>query len=252
MTYLQILQEQFGRGLSLRERRPGVFQVIAPLYFEDGDMVDIFLEESETSEGQVKITDHGMTLMRLSYSFDINSENKERIFRRIVEENGLLEENGRLFIVCSRERLYPSILQFAQGVAKVSSLQYLKREISRSMFYEMLEEFVRQNLSMYNPRARYAPLPEREDLEVDHLLEVGSRPLFLFGVKDSPKARLVTISCLEFQKAGLPFRSCVVHEDFESLNYKDQIRLLSASDKQFPSLDDFREHGPDFIRRELA
>jgi hypothetical protein len=34
----------------------------------------------------------------------------------------------------------------------------------------------------------------------------GPRPLFLFGVKDNNKARLATISCLEFQRRRIPFK----------------------------------------------
>src|ERR1017187_9660172 len=45
----------------------------------------------------------------------------------------------------------------------------------------------------------------------------------------------------------------MVHQDFESgITKKDRTRITSASDKQFPSLDDFRENGPQFFDRERA
>jgi hypothetical protein len=45
----------------------------------------------------------------------------------------------------------------------------------------------------------------------------------------------------------------MVHQDFESgITKKDRTRITSASDKQFPSLDDFRENGPQFFERERA
>ena len=37
-----------------------------------------------------------------------------------------------------------------------------------------------------------------DQYEVDFQFNIGSRPIFLFGVKDDDKARLATISCLEF------------------------------------------------------
>jgi hypothetical protein len=75
---------------------------------------------------------------------------------------------------------------------------------------------------------------DHDEYEVYYQFDIGSRPLFLFGVKDNDKARLATISCLEFQRRRIP------------------SRITSASDKQFPSFDDFRENGPQFFERERA
>jgi hypothetical protein len=111
--------------------------------------------------------------------------------------------------------------------------------------------FAHGRLGAYNPRAHALPIPDHDKYEVDYRLDAGPRPLFLFGVKDSDKARLVTISCLEFQRRGLRFKSVMVHQNFESgIARKDRIRITSAADKQFTSLDDFRETGPRFFEHE--
>jgi len=252
VKYLDLLKEQFNRQVAFSERRPGIQQLIAPLYHEDGDMVDIFLQPlGET--GRIRIFDYGMTLMRLSYSFDIDTPNKERIFQRILAENGIQDENGNLFIETEPESLYPSILQFAQTVAKVSNMQLYKREVIQSMFYEMLEEFVMTQLAQYRPRQVVYPIPERDDLEVDYEFELTSRPpIYLFGIKDNTKARLATISCLEFQRANLQFKSVAIHEDFDHLTRKDRGRITSAIDKQFISLEDFQTNGEQYLKREAA
>ncbi len=97
------------------------------------------------------------------------------------------------------------------------------------------------------------PIADHDEYEVDYQFDIGTRPLFLFGVKDNDKARLATISCLEFQRRGIPFKSVMVHRDFDGgITPKDRSRITSASDKQFPSLDDFRENGPRFFERERA
>jgi len=80
--------------------------------------------------------------MRLSYTYDLDTENKQRIFNRILSENRIQEQDGRLFIEAEPERLYPALLQFAQTVAKVSSMTYYKREVIQNFFYEQLAEFV--------------------------------------------------------------------------------------------------------------
>jgi len=253
MMGLESLRQQFNGHVAFRERRPGVLQVLAPLFHEDGDMVDIFLDEPANGAGKFRVGDHGMTLMRLTYSYDLDTENKLRIFNRILSENRIQEQDGRLFIEAEPDRLYPAILQFAQTVAKVSSMQFFKREVIQSLFYEQLAEFIEERLAEYNPRPRAVPIAGHDEYEVDYQFDAGPRPLYLFGVKDSDKARLATISCLEFLRRRLPFKSVMVHQDFESgIAKKDRNRITSAADKQFTSLDDFRENGPQFFERERA
>ena len=250
MTGLELLKDQFNGRLAFRERRPGTIQVLAPLFHEDGDMVDIFLDEPRNGN-KIRVSDHGMTLMRLTYSYDLDTENKQRIFNRILAENRIQEQDGRLYIETDPERLYPAILQFAQTVAKVSSMQFFKREVIQSLFYEQLAEFIEERLAEYNPRPHALPISDHDEYEVDYQFDVGPRPLYLFGVRDTDKARLVTISCLELQRRRLPFKSVMVHQDFESgITKKDRLRITSAADKQFTSLDDFRENGPQFFERE--
>jgi hypothetical protein len=250
---MELLKQQFNGHVAFRERRPGLIQVLAPLFHEDGDMVDIFIDEPPNGSNRVRISDHGMTLMRLTYSYDLDTVNKQRIFNRILAENRILEQDGRLYIEAEPERLYPAILQFAQTVAKVSSMQFFKREVIQSLFYEQLAEFIEERLSEYNPRPRVLPIPDHDEYEADYQFDAGPRPLYLFGVKDNDKSRLATICCLEFQRRRLPFKSVMVHQDFEGgLTKKDRTRITSAADKQFPSLDDFRENGAQFLERERA
>lgn len=250
MSAVEILKEQFNQRLQLVDKRPGISQLIVPLFHEDGDMVDIFLEG--LGGERVRICDYGMTLMRLSYEYEVDTANKRRILAKILSENGLKEEDGNLYIETSPDRLYPAVMQFAQAVAKVGSMRNFKREIVASLFYELLEEFITTQLQDFRPQKTVLPLPDRDDLEVDYSFPINSTSLYLFGVKDASKARLTTISCLEFIRHKLPFRSIVVHDDFDNLPRKDRSRLTSACDKQFTSLDDFRSGARQFLEREKA
>lgn len=191
MNYLNLLRAQFNNRVDFREKRPGVLQLILPLYHEDGDMIDIFIE-ARNGNNIVRVSDYGMTLMRLSYSFGLDTPNKERIFSKILSENQVNEENGNLYIETKPESLYPAILQFAQTVAKVSNMRLYKREVVQSLFYEILEETIDEKLKQYNPQPHIFPLPDRDDLEVDYQFGIKPYPIYLFGVKDSAKARLAT------------------------------------------------------------
>ena len=44
MNYLDVLKEQFNNQVRFQEKRPGIFQLLSPLYHEDGDMIEIYLE----------------------------------------------------------------------------------------------------------------------------------------------------------------------------------------------------------------
>jgi hypothetical protein len=252
MSYLDLLRAQFNDRVAFREKRPGVHQLIAPLYHEDGDMLDIILEQPPGGNGLIRVCDHAMTLMRLSYSFELDTPKKEQIFKRILDENGIQETNGNLFIDARPESLYPAVLQFAQVVSKVSSMRLFRREIIHSLFLEMLDEIIEARRARFPFQKPYYPLPDQEEYEVDYCFNGRPKPVFLFGVNTVSKARLVTISCQQFQIKRISFRSAVVLESLDLLGRKDQARLMSAADKEFPSLDDFQANGERFLERDLA
>jgi len=66
-----------------------------------------------------------------------------------------------LYIDTKPESLYPTVLQFAQTVAKVSNMRMYQREVIRSLFYEMLQEFIAEKLRKFHPYPRFLPLPVR-------------------------------------------------------------------------------------------
>ncbi len=256
MNAVELLREQFNSHVALREKRPGVLQLVAPLFHEDGDMMDIFLDVptngSTSALEKIRISDHGLTLMRLSYTFDIDTPNKEKIFHRILAENGVSEENGEFFIEAPPESLYTALLQFSQAISKVCNMRYFKREVLASLFEELLAEFIQAELQRFKPQQKIFPIPDRDDLEVDWEFRPNGVPLYLFALKDVNRARLATISCLEFQRHKVKFKSISVHEDIDKLARKDCNRLTNACDKQFTSLDEFKQNAIPYLEREIA
>ncbi len=254
MKAIEFLQAQFGKFVRLEEKRPNIQQVFVPLYHEDGDMMDLFLDlpkDADLLVGQrIRLSDHGMTLMRLSYTFNLDTPNKKKIFHCILLENGVNEEEGELYMETNAESIYPALMQFSQAIGKVCNMRLLRRETLDGLFEEMLKEFILEKLARYQPTQSICPISDRDDLEVDWQFKPNGTPLYLFGVKNSDRARLATISCLEFQLKNLRFRSMVVHEDFDTIGRKDKIRLTSACDKQFTSLDDFKENAKQYLERE--
>jgi len=131
-------------------------------------------------------------------------------------------------------------------------MRYFKREVLASLFEEMLAEFIQAALVRFNPRQTILPIPDRDDLEVDWEFRPNGLPLYLFAIKDANRARLATISCLEFQRHSLKFKSIAIHEDVDKLPRKDRNRLTNACDKQFTSLNEFKDNAIRYLEREIA
>jgi hypothetical protein len=245
---LTFIKSDFNGKVSIKEKRPGIYQLLLPIYHEDGDMVDIFIKQRE--KDKYTLCDFGLTLQRLSYTYDIDSENKESILQRILLENSLSEEEGNIYLDTKPETIYTDIMHITQAYAKIGSMRYFKREVIENLFYEMLDDFITTHLQEFKPQKKVMPIPNRDDLEADYSFSPNGHPVYLFGVKDAFKARLATISCLEYRMQKLNFRGWVVNEDFEKLPRKDRSRLTNTIDKQFTSFDEFKVNAKEFLERE--
>ena len=235
-------------GYDFYERRPGAYQLIIPILHEDGDMVDIYLRESPRGDGYVRVCDFGMTLMRLSYTYDVNTDARQRIFDSILINNGVSNDHGDLYLDASVSGLNEGILQFAGCVQKVCNMRYWGREIVRSEFYENLGHYVTSELAGFEPKADLSPIVDYP-VNVDWSLQHSNRQFYVFGVRGNEKAKNVAIVLLEFEKAQLLFISLVVHEDIEELGRRERTYLTRNADAQYPVLGDFQERAIGDIRR---
>ena len=243
-----LLNGTAAQGYDFYERRTGAFQLIIPILHEDGDMVDIYLQDSPLGEDHVRICDFGMTLMRLSYTYDIATDARRRIFDSILINNGVGNDDGNLYLDAAVNRLNEGILQFAGCAQKVCNMRYWSRETVRSEFYENLGKYVTGELGEFDPVPDLSPLVDYP-ISVDWSLAHRNRQFYLFGVRGNEKAKNVAIALLEFEKAQLPFISLVVHEDIEELGRKERTYLTRNADTQYPQLDDFRERSVSDIYR---
>lgn len=245
---LKNIKKNFNNQVSINQKRPDIYQLYLPIYHEDGDMIDLFIVPKNNNE--YLLCDYGLTLQRLAYSYDIDTENKETILQKIIFENSLSEEGGNISLTTNPDNVFTDIMHITQAYAKIGSMRYFKREVIESLFNEMLDEFIEKELQEFSPQAKVLPIPDRDDLEADYQFSPNGHPVYLFGVKDVSKARLATISCLEYQKASINFRGWVVNEDFEKLPRKDRSRLTNTCDKQFTSLEEFKMNAKIFLERE--
>ncbi|MDE0091859.1 MAG: DUF1828 domain-containing protein [Oligoflexia bacterium] len=245
-------------NFSSYERRPGKYQLTVPILHEDGDMVDIYLQDSPKGEGYIRICDFGMTLMRLSYTYEINTTARQKIFNSILINNGIENENGNLYLDSYSEKIHESIFQFAGCVQKICSMDYWSKKTSHSTFYKDLQNLILKKCEDFKPQPDIAPLSknelyktssQNEIFKVDWSLNCNDRDFYLFGIPGNDKAKDTAIALLEFKKANLSFISLVVHEDIESLGNKEATYLTRNADKQYPCLGDFNSEGISDIKR---
>ena len=247
------LRVDFGKSVALHERRPGVFQVILPVFHEDGDMLDIYLQASILNSEMIRICDFGMTLMRLSYSYEINTKTREQIFESILAHNDVSNDGGNLYLDSTADMLFHSILKLTGCVQKICNMRYWHREIVRSEFMKHFNEYVGTKLRQYEPRQNTYPLSEDyKSLTVDWQLTHSNRNFYLFGVGGESKAKSTAITLLEFQKAGLSFLSLVIYENMEELSSKTRTCLTNNANKRFSTLEDFRKGAKYTIERMAA
>ena len=243
-----LLRRRGTDAFDLYERRPGDFQLIAPIIHEDGDMVEVYLRDSPQGKGYMRVCDFGMTLMRLSYSFDVSTPTRQRIFESIIVNNGVGNDDGNLYLDTPLDKLYESVLQFAGCAQKVCNMRYWSRETVHSAFYDDLGSYVDQELVEFNPVRNLFPMGDYP-ISVDWSLTHNRRDFYLFGVLGNEKAKNVAIALLGFQKVRLPFISLVVHESMEELGSRERLYLTKNADTQYPLLADFQERATQDIYR---
>lgn len=251
MSLKEEIQSRINTNIVIKEKRPELFQVYAPFYHEDGDMVEIFIEKSPNNPEKVRICDYGLTLMKLSYDIELSGVN-QKVYNQILSENKLDEADGNIFFESELDSLNSGFMHYVQTISKVSSLHYFKHKRVKSLFYETLMDFIQEQLKEFNPKKEFIPLPKNPEDKVDVLFEAGKIPIYLFGVQNDNKAMDVAYSCQAFKLAGLKYKSLVVYENFKELSNKTQSRILRATDKPFMDFEQFQEEAHSFIEKEVA
>lgn len=249
MIALQQFKKDFS-AIDFREKRPGIYKVLMPFFYEDGDMYDIFIEDCKQSDSLIRISDHGLTLMKLSYDFDLDTAHKQKVLESIISQNKCSFDKGDIFLDVTPGQLEGGIYQFAQTITKVSNMDIISKEFLKSCFYEFLANFVTDSLMEFGIKKDITPTDD-PDLKVDFEIP-AKRPIYLFGVKDDAKASKVLITCLNFANKQIPFKSLVVPENLYSLNSFNQNQIINVVDKSYTNLDQFKKLGPNFIRKEIA
>ena len=249
---LEDIKTNIDTDITIKEKRPNIYQIFAPFFHEDGDMVEIFLEE--TQQGTLRFCDYGLTAMKLSYYLDNLTPTNQKVYNDILKENSLNDEDGNIFLETTLDNLNTNFLHFAETLSKISGLKYFDKHRQKNIFYDVLSDVVMSSFQNIPVEKNYIPVKEYPENKVDYAFRGKNKHIYLFGVKDTVKALQVVSSCLEFKQKNTKFQSVVVYDNFSDLNFSTGTvaKLLRCTDKQFMDLEQFKDEGQSYITELIA
>ena len=239
-------------SVKVKKRGDALWQVDTPWTFPDGDGYSIYVSQAPT--GGLRISDQGLTMMRLSYENDIaklREGSRGRLLTQVLADAGLSEDDGEFFLDATVEDLGTSVLRIGQALTRVHDLTFLNRLRVESTFYEDLREKLQTVVGAERLTEGYV-LPgvaNARDYPVDYFVSGGTLPLYLFGVPNRDKARLATIILQHLVRSGEDFNSMIVFQNAADLPRADLGRLMNAANDMIDSLDATADFERKLLRR---
>lgn len=226
----ELLCEQWCSEVEIGNDSVGV-RLSLPLADADGDAVTVWISQTV---GGWTLRDCGTTLMRLSYDLDVDlleSGNRAKVLERILSEHQVTLENGELVCQVEERALGAALLRFGQASLRICDIKLWSQARVASTFYDDLQANLLSIVGHNRLVIDYVVpgVPDSENYPVDFAVQGGARPLYIFGVPSSDKAKLANIVLLHLQQANHDFDSLVVPSDFESISKPDFRRLMNVA-----------------------
>ena len=247
-----LLCERLCEDVGVDARPDGELMLRTHFTFPDGDGYPFHL--SEAPSGGLRLSDHGHTLMHISYEHDIDSfltGTRGMLLERIVGESGIAQDGGVFSVDTFAEELPQTIFSFGQALTRIYDLTLLSRSNVGSTFYDDLADCLTGFVDEANLQRDYQPdVPNAEAYPVDFRIEgKDGIPLFVYGVPNRDKARLTTIMLGHFHRHNLQFESVIVFEDQTEIPRPDLARLSDVAGDQVSSLESTEDLNRKILRR---
>ena len=124
MIDLETLKSSYNNLINFEKINNSMYKILAPFYHEDGDVMDVFIKEKNE---KLYFSDYGLSLMKLSYMFDIDTDTKKDVFNSIILYNNLENAEGELLKETSLMSFAEDLNQFCLAIAKVTNIEILSK-----------------------------------------------------------------------------------------------------------------------------
>lgn len=237
---IELLEKEFKKKIceeiALSQEGFNRFIVFNPFMFNDGDHLVVLLKSKEE---KWLFSDEGHTFMHVTYDdIDIDRGTRKKIIDNVLVGYGIKNLEGELIAEVPDNQFGDALYSFLQGLIKITDINYLLRERVRSTFMEDFRIFLEEKVP--SDRRSFDYFDKQHDPDRKYLIDCRingiSRPLFVFGIQNDDKCRDATITCLQYEKFGAPFRSMAIFEDQEEINRKVLARFSDVCDKQYSTL----------------
>lgn len=217
-------------------------------YFDDGDELHIVLVRKD---GGYDLTDEGHTLMWLSYEEYKFTPLRTEILDGIIKQNDVRLENGRIHVpVGDPDQTGAALQSLEQAIIQVADLRRLSRPNVASSFMEDLRAAFLD--SPFGDRCEFGKKVKSGEniLEPDIYVD-DERPVLIFGVNNSERAKETMINLLYARNGDQRYRTIVVIDDDAEISSKDRKRLINTADRPIEGLDDVQQVTSDFVSARL-
>ena len=239
---VQKLQAQLADAVSARVRLEplgrNIYRLITPFEFDDGDSLVAFME---VTDGHARFTDHGHTLMHVSYDVDITRETRTKVLDRILATHQLKFDDGEISTECDLTAVATGFWDFVQGLLRTADIAQWKVERAASLFFEEFALFMEQRIRPHVPTVAKDWHDNRVDesglYNIPWACLNGREPLFVFPILSTAHCDQAVISCLKYETADYKFKSFAAFEDIDKINSRPRNQLLDIGTKTVTSFD---------------
>ncbi|OYY58651.1 MAG: hypothetical protein B7X83_03810 [Polynucleobacter sp. 17-46-58] len=239
--------------VTIEKLQGDLLAIKTPFQFADGDSYSIHLKRLPA--GGFRISDSGLTLMHLSYEFDLDKLKdgaRARRFEKTLNEVGIQAQDGELYLDVRGDALGEGVFRFGQAITQVHDISFLNRVQVENTFYDDLYENLKSIVGEDHIEKNYIikNLPQSENYPIDFYIHTkNSLPLYLFGVPGRDKARLATIILQHLIAENLEFNSMIVFQNMSEIGSKDIGRLMNAANDMVASVDSEQDLSRKILQR---